>query len=78
MDAVRTDGAERRNGAMKKISIKTADGNRYDFEQECSVMDGNVINGLLEWIGVTQDATTIRWFYVPNIVSITEREIDNA
>ena len=63
---------------MKKISIKTADGNRYDFEQECSVMDGNVINGLLKWVCVAQDTTTIRWFYVPNIVSITEREIDNA
>ena len=62
----------------KKISIKTVDGNRYDFEQEYSVMDGNVINGMLEWIGITQGTNTIRWFYLPNIVSITETETEDA
>lgn len=60
---------------MKKISIKTVDGNRYDY-----------LNGTVKtwetpdgWLCVKEkDSNTIKQFYIQNIVCITEKEIDDG
>ena len=59
----------------KKVSIKTVDGSRNDFImddfdiQEYSSLDGNLYKG------VPIDCGT-KWFNLRNIVSITEREVE--
>ena len=60
----------------KKISVKTVDGNRYDFVNEDGVLSSVMEKGSL-WYGVEQNSTT-KWFYVPNIVSITEAEAEDG
>ena len=61
----------------KKISIKTVDGNRYDYidHNDSSATPYRLYKK--DWCGVP-DGSTTRWFYIPNIVSITETEIENG
>ena len=57
-----------------KYSIKTTDGNRFEFEREKGEValsyKPNPVTP--EWIVVTEQSTT-RYFYMKNIVSITKR-----
>ena len=57
----------------KKISVKTVDGNRYDYVMPNEV-DYNLLSSWLCFI----DGPVRRFYYVPNIVSITETEIEDA
>ena len=54
----------------KKISIKTVDGNRYECDSKnIESWDDN------GWMRV-RDGSTIRAFYIKNIVSVTEKEAE--
>ena len=65
---------------MITYSIKTVDGNRYDF-----IFITDNINSLLidlhiadsDWIKI-QDRSVTRLFYKPNIVCITIKEAEDA
>lgn len=51
---------------MKTISIKTVDGNRYEYNADTMSVPVD------DWYIIKDDKTlTTRWFYVPNIVSIS-------
>ncbi|MBR3584472.1 MAG: hypothetical protein IKO00_00455 [Oscillospiraceae bacterium] len=63
---------------MITYSIKTVDGNRYDF------ITDNIRSLLIElhiagsdWLKI-QDRSVTRLFYKPNIVCITIKEADDA
>ena len=60
---------------MKKISIKTVDGNRFDFTHDGPDQPYKIENN--HWIVVKLDGVT-RWFLIDNIVSITEKEVDDG
>ena len=65
---------------MKTFSIKTTDGNRYDFkEPACSeeLVQRFVDTGPIDWLGI-EDGSVTRLFYKPNIVCITIKEADDA
>lgn len=55
---------------MKKIiSIKTVDGNRYEYASDNAPFPHKEMG---DWFVVKDDKTsTTKWFYVPNIVSIS-------
>lgn len=59
---------------MKTISIKTADGNRYDY-QDIELSDQLQNDTLLtsEWI-IIKDSGVTRMFYKPNVVCITIKD----
>ena len=61
---------------MNKLSIKTVDGNRYDFivPKNYSL---NVNTYRQEWMEIEQHGVK-RMFYVPNIVCITIKEESDA
>ena len=60
---------------MNTLSIKTVDGNRYDFEvPEDYVL--NIKTFRQEWMEIDQHGVK-RMFYIPNIVCITIREADD-
>ena len=63
----------------KKISIKTVDGNRYDrlVPDEMILESGVPYTLLQDWISFV-DESTRKFFYVPNIVSITETEVEDG
>ena len=58
---------------MKRVTIRTIDGNRYEFDlaefdiNEFSSFDGNLYRGI-------PIAGSYKWFNLRNVVSITERE----
>ena len=60
---------------MEELSIKTVDGNRYDF----LVGEKNQIpmETVGDWVTMKQNGIT-RMFYKPNIVCITIKEADDA
>ena len=61
----------------KKISIKTVDGNRFDIivnDNMTPVVDYRYRD---QWLSF-EDGNTKKLFYIPNIVSITETEIENG
>lgn len=62
---------------MKKISIKTVDGNRYDFVRDESNWPFNTGNIHQDWIQIDEDGVK-RLFFRQNIVSITIKDIDNG
>lgn len=62
---------------MRKVSIKTVDGNRFDYVRSADesylteTEDG-------EWISVTdKDSATIRLFLKRNVVSITVKAVED-
>ena len=60
--------------AKKQISIKTVDGNRYDFvrdESNCPFVKYSLDQ---DWIKI-EDGGTVRKFFRNNIVSITIKEL---
>ena len=61
---------------MMKYSIKTVDGNRYDYHRE----DGAPMfdNEDEEWITVNTRDGTSRMFLRRNVVSVTARKEDNV
>ena len=63
----------------KKISIKTVDGNRYDrlVPDEIIPESGVPYTLLQDWLSFV-DGSTRKYFYVPNIVSITETEVEDG
>ena len=58
----------------KKISIKTVDGNRYEQIVETGAID---FQNTPLWVCLKLDSTR-RYFYVPNIVSIKESEVEDG
>ena len=65
---------------MKTFSIKTTDGNRYDFkEPACSeeLVQRLVNSDSNVWLRI-EDGSVTRRFYKPNIVCITIKEADDA
>ena len=65
---------------MKTFSIKTTDGNRYDFkEPACSeeLVQRFVNSDSNVWLRI-EDGSVTRRFYKPNIVCITIKEADDA
>ena len=65
---------------MKIFSIKTTDGNRYDFkEPACSeeLVQRFVNTGPIDWLGI-QDGPVTRMFFKANVVCITVREVEDA
>lgn len=57
---------------MKTISIKTVDGNRYEYQADTMPVPTE------DWYIIKDDKTlTTRWFYVPNIVSISVQPESN-
>lgn len=61
---------------MNTLSVKTVDGNRYDFEVPKDY-ELTVKNYREEWMEIKQHGVS-RLFYIPNIVCITTREGDDA
>ena len=57
----------------REISIKTVDGNRFDYR---FVGDGSPYKNEYDWLVLKQDSVTRR-FLINNIVSITEKVVDN-
>lgn len=62
---------------MKKVSIKTVDGNRYDYLCDQDNFTESAGDDVGEWFSVIRDGVT-RLFFKKNIVSITIRDADNA
>jgi len=62
----------------KKISIKTVDGNRFDHivndENKATIIEHQYLE---KWISFV-DGSTRKLFYIPNIVSITETEVEDG
>jgi hypothetical protein len=63
----------------KKVSVKTVDGNRYDrlVRDEMILESGVPYTLLQDWLSFV-DGSTRKFFYVPNIVSITETEVEDG
>lgn len=70
---------------MKKISIKTIDGSRYDFSWDpyniANLMMPDLTESIVahlvdrrKFLDLPVDDKTMKWFNVQNIVSITETE----
>jgi len=61
---------------MIKYSIKTVDGNRYDFSRP----DGEPLecDSTSDWVVVKSKDGVTRMFLRRNIVSVTARKEDNA
>lgn len=65
---------------MITYSIKTTDGNRYDFkEPACS---GKLVQRFVNsdsnvWLRI-EDGSVTRLFFKPNVVCITIKEVDDA
>ena len=57
-----------------KYSIKTVDGNRYDFEQEDKLLVYDILNSSRKTVTIEADNGTVRYFMKHNIVCITEKE----
>lgn len=65
---------------MKTFSIKTTDGNRYDFkEPACSeeLVQRFVNSDSNVWLRI-EDGSVARLFYKPNIVCVTIKEAEDA
>ena len=65
---------------MKTFSIKTTDGNRYDFKEPvCSekLVQRFVNSDSKVWLRI-EDGSVARLFYKPNVVCITIKEADDA
>ena len=65
---------------MKTFSIKTTDGNRYDFkEPACSeeLVQRFVTSGPIDWLEI-RDGSVTRLFFKTNVVCITLKEVDDA
>lgn len=60
--------------AKKQISIKTVDGNRYDFVRDESNWPFVKYSLDQDWIKI-EDGSTVRKFFRNNIVSITIKEL---
>lgn len=58
----------------KTISIKTVDGNRFDFKHDSKESPFKIE---YDWLVLKQGSVTRR-FLISNIVCITEKEIDDA
>jgi len=61
----------------KKVSVKTVDGNRFDIivnDNMTPVVDYRYRDQWLSFV----DGSTRKFFYIPNIVSITETEIEDG
>jgi len=61
----------------KKVSVKTVDGNRFDIivnDNMTPVVDYRYRDQWLSFV----DGSTRKFFYIPNIVSITETEVENG
>ena len=59
---------------MRKISIKTVDGNRYDFVKDVEDWPFKMDTLSLDWIKI-EDNGVVRMFFRSNIVTITVKEI---
>ena len=65
---------------MKTFSIKTTDGNRYDFKEPvCSekLVQRFVNSDSKVWLRI-EDGSVARLFYKPNIVCVTIKEAEDA
>ena len=67
---------------MKKISIKTVDGGRFDYTDKDNLIPSiyNLMNGLPHgnfFYGFPVE-NGIKFFNIQNIVSITEKEVDDG
>ena len=59
-----------------KYSIKTTDGNRFEFERDANEAGYIYVHEHgMDWLAV-YEKSTIRYFHVKNIVSITKRNED--
>lgn len=63
---------------MKEYSIKTVDGNRYDFRTADDYIQ-NQLRGLTEMgklLAISLGSHTDKFFNIDNIVSVTEKDCD--
>lgn len=57
-----------------KYSIKTTDGNRYDFEEENNLPVYEILNSSRKTVTIKAADGSTRYFMKHNIVCITEKE----
>ena len=62
---------------MKKISIKTVDGNRYEYIMGGECLAEALIELTKDWLEIEDDGIT-RMFFRPNIVTITIKDAEDG